>query len=239
MNAGARPRSRGAKSTLTREAIAAAAVDALKTGGPEGLTMRKVAALLETGPSSLYAHVKNLEDLQGLALDEMSTAISLPSPAGSRGGARTTDTGRTDADPTDAGNTEAVVALMHSYATALREHPGTAGVALTTPPVGAGFLDFAEAFAALLDAMGIGPSETMGAFDKLVLLVTATVAEQEASFRLDPTLSIGDRYADALAAQPADAPPRPRLRALLIAGAPDNDDIRWTVTTFMRGLTAA
>ena len=221
MNAQTRPRSRGAKTILTRDAIATAALTALESGGPAGLTMRRVAALLDTGPSSLYAHVKNLEDLQGLVLDEMSTTIAL-APAAAQ------------PDPIDA-----VVTLMQSYATALREHPGTAAIALTTPPVGPGFLDFAEAFAVTLRAMGVGPAETMGSFDKLVLLVTATVAEQEASFRNDPTVSIGDRYADALAAQPADAPARPLLQALLRTGHPDHDDITWTVTTFLRGLTPA
>ncbi len=220
MNAQTRPRSRGTKTILTRDAIATAALRALASGGPEGLTMRKVAALLDTGPSSLYAHVKNLEDLQGLVLDEMSTTISL-TPAAAV------------ADPVDA-----VVALMQSYATALREHPGTAAIALVTPPVGPGFLDFAEAFAATLQRLGIDNAETMGAFDKLVLLVTATVAEQEASARADPTVSIGDRYADALAAQPADAPARPLLHALLVTGHPDYDDITWSVTTFLRGLTS-
>lgn len=219
MNAETRPRSRGAKAILTRDAIATAALAALASGGPEGLTMRKVAGLLDTGPSSLYAHVKNLEDLQGLVLDEMSTTIVLDPVAA-------------HADPV-----VAVVALMQAYGAALREHPGTAAIALTTPPVGAGFLDFAEAFAVTLDAMGVGPSETMGAFDKLVLLVTATVAEQEANYRADPTISIGDRYANALAAQPADAPARPLLHTLLTTGHPTHDDITWTVTTFLRGLT--
>jgi AcrR family transcriptional regulator len=219
MNAETRPRSRGAKAILTRDAIAKAALEALASGGPMGLTMRKVAALLDTGPSSLYAHVKNLEDLQGLVLDEMTATIAL-TPAAS-----------------ESGPVEPVVTLMQSFATALRQHPGTAAIALTTPPVGAGFLDFAEAFAITLHALGIGPAETMGAFDKLVLLVTATVAEQEANYRADPTVSIGDRYADALAAQPAGAPARPLLHALLRTGHPAHDDITWTVTTFLRGLT--
>jgi AcrR family transcriptional regulator len=217
MNAQTRPRSRGTKAILTREAIASAALAALAQGGPGGLTMRKVAALLDTGPSSLYAHVKNLEDLQGLVLDEMSTTIDV-APASA------------EPDPVSA-----IVTLMQAYAAALRQHPGTAAVALSAPPVGPGFLDFAEAFATRLDAMGVGAAETLGTFDKLVLLVTATVAEQEASFRIDPTVSIGDRYADVLAAQPADAPARPLLRALLATGQPSPDDITWTVTTFLRG----
>ena len=52
-----RLRQRGAKAPLSRDAVVRAALDCLHEGGPAGLTMRKVAARLETrGPASLYVY---------------------------------------------------------------------------------------------------------------------------------------------------------------------------------------
>jgi hypothetical protein len=42
--------------------------------------MRRVATALETGPSSLYAHVVNKEDLDELLISRLCAEISLPEP---------------------------------------------------------------------------------------------------------------------------------------------------------------
>ena len=42
--------------------------------------MRRVAAALETGPSSLYAHVVNKEDLDELLIGRLCAAVDLPEP---------------------------------------------------------------------------------------------------------------------------------------------------------------
>jgi AcrR family transcriptional regulator len=42
--------------------------------------MRRVATALETGPSSLYAHVVNKEDLDELLIGRLCAEISLPEP---------------------------------------------------------------------------------------------------------------------------------------------------------------
>ena len=48
--------------------------------GYEALTMRRVATALETGPSSLYAHVVNKEDLDELLIGRLCAEINLPEP---------------------------------------------------------------------------------------------------------------------------------------------------------------
>lgn len=54
---------------LTRERIAAAAIDLLDARGLDGLTMRGLADVLGSGVMSLYWHVANKEEVFDLALD--------------------------------------------------------------------------------------------------------------------------------------------------------------------------
>jgi len=70
-----RPRHRGPKRLLSREAVVAAALDALRDGGPDALTMRALAARLDTGPASLYAWVRNQRALHVLVLDAIAAQV--------------------------------------------------------------------------------------------------------------------------------------------------------------------
>src|SRR5215470_2568744 len=73
------PAGRG-KSPITVETIIAAAFDIVASEGYEALTMRRLAAALETGPASLYAHVVNKDDLDELLIGRLCAAIQLPEP---------------------------------------------------------------------------------------------------------------------------------------------------------------
>src|SRR5437899_12678493 len=53
----------GTKKPITVDAIISTAFGIVEREGYEALTMRRVATALETGPSSLYAHVVNKQDL--------------------------------------------------------------------------------------------------------------------------------------------------------------------------------
>jgi AcrR family transcriptional regulator len=57
------------KQPLSRDAIVAEALRQLTSNGLEGMSLRKVAAALETGPASLYAYVEDLNELHALVLD--------------------------------------------------------------------------------------------------------------------------------------------------------------------------
>ncbi|MCX4750276.1 TetR/AcrR family transcriptional regulator C-terminal domain-containing protein [Kitasatospora sp. NBC_01287] len=63
---------------LTPEAIVEAGIAVLDREGLEGLTMRRVAQELGTGPASLYAHVSNKDELLELMLERISGEIRLP-----------------------------------------------------------------------------------------------------------------------------------------------------------------
>jgi len=70
-----RPRQRGPKLLLSRDAVVAAALAALRDGGPAALTMRGLAVRLDTGPASLYAWVRNQRELHVLVLDSIAAGV--------------------------------------------------------------------------------------------------------------------------------------------------------------------
>src|SRR3954447_6293716 len=70
----------GRKKPITVDAIISTAFGIVQSEGYEALTMRRVATALETGPSSLYAHVVNKEDLDELLIGRLCAGIELPEP---------------------------------------------------------------------------------------------------------------------------------------------------------------
>ena len=73
----ARPR-RKERSTLTREQIVAEALRLLDSEGIAALSMRKLAAGLGSGATSLYWHVANRDELIELVIDEIYGELDLP-----------------------------------------------------------------------------------------------------------------------------------------------------------------
>jgi AcrR family transcriptional regulator len=74
------PGSRGApkERALSRDAIAAAALEIVDREGLDALTMRTVAHSLGTGAASLYAHVASKEDLLELVIERVIGEVQLP-----------------------------------------------------------------------------------------------------------------------------------------------------------------
>lgn len=73
----ARPR-RKERSTLTREQIVSQALQLLDTEGIEALSMRRLAARLDAGATSLYWHVANRDELIELIIDEVYGELDVP-----------------------------------------------------------------------------------------------------------------------------------------------------------------
>jgi AcrR family transcriptional regulator len=72
-----RPR-RQPRSSLTREQIVAEALRLLDAEGVDALSMRKLAAGLGVGATSLYWHVANRDELIELVIDEIYGELELP-----------------------------------------------------------------------------------------------------------------------------------------------------------------
>src|SRR4051794_39295169 len=66
------------KKPLSRDAIVDEALRQLTADGLSGMSLRKVAAALETGPASLYAYVDDLRELHALVLDRALAKVKLP-----------------------------------------------------------------------------------------------------------------------------------------------------------------
>ncbi len=77
-------RDRPAKAPLSEEAVVDAALAILKSEGLEAVTMRRVAAALDTGAASLYVYVSGREGLLQAMQDRVTASIKLESPDPSR-----------------------------------------------------------------------------------------------------------------------------------------------------------
>ncbi len=80
-------RQRPAKPALTRQGIVDAAVSIMQAEGLAKVTMRSVAAALDTGPASLYVYVRDVEDLHAQILDAQLAPVAAARPP--RGPGRT------------------------------------------------------------------------------------------------------------------------------------------------------
>jgi AcrR family transcriptional regulator len=151
-------RERPAKAPLSREAIVEAAMAVLATDGVERLTMRRLAADLDTGPASLYVYVRNTTALHALVLDRLLADIDVVWD------------GRNDWR-------ERLQELLTDYIDLLAQHPGLARSAVVVWPDGVHYLDLLELVLRLLTAGGVPPDRAAWGVDLLLQVATAMAAE--------------------------------------------------------------
>lgn len=210
-----RPRQRGPKPLLGREAIVAAALDCLREAGPAALTMRAVAGRLDTGPASLYAWVNGQRELHVLVLDAIAAEVLMP---------------------TEAGPPETqLVDLLLDYGRQLFSFQGAARLALGTPPTGPVHLDLLERSLEIAERMGLPPGTAAAALDTLFLLVTATIAEQEARATDETPGSIPDLYADAIGSGRGESRPRLAAGHRYLSMVDGEERLAWSIRAFLRG----
>ena len=153
-------RDRPAKAPLSEAAVVDAALAILKSDGLEAVTMRRVAAALDTGAASLYVYVSGREGLLQAMLDRVTATIELEAPDPSRWRAQL----------------HSLLQRMHQ---ALVAHPGIAAITLTNPPTTEAVLLLTENLLGILLAGGIDPQGAAWACDIFVLLVTAAAREDD------------------------------------------------------------
>ncbi|MFE4514121.1 TetR/AcrR family transcriptional regulator [Kitasatospora sp. NPDC056783] len=78
-----RPQRRREQPALSRDQIVAEALALLASDGIEALSMRKLAARLNAGATSLYTHVANKDELLALVVDEVFGTLPRPEAEGS------------------------------------------------------------------------------------------------------------------------------------------------------------
>jgi AcrR family transcriptional regulator len=163
MPASVRPRStrgRPAKSPLSEEAVVDAALAILQSDGLESVTMRRVAAVLDTGAASLYVYVSGREGLRQAMLDRVIATIEFEAPDRSRWRAQ-------------------LHSLLQHLHHALVTHPGIAAMTLVDSPTTEAALWLTENLLGILLAGGIDPQDAAWACDMFVMLVTAVAREDD------------------------------------------------------------
>jgi AcrR family transcriptional regulator len=179
-------RERPAKPALTRAGIVAAALAVMRAEGLDRVTMRRLAAELDTGAASLYVYVRNTAELHAAMLEELLRQIDL-SPVTASGDWQ-----------------DRLIEVLTSYTAILIEHLGLAQSALVTRPSGPTYFGLVEAILALLDAGGVSPDRASWAMDLLLHVATATAVEHGIRVRAIDALEEEDALAAALRDVPAD-----------------------------------
>ncbi|MFN7984668.1 MAG: TetR/AcrR family transcriptional regulator C-terminal domain-containing protein [Vicinamibacterales bacterium] len=178
------------------------------------MSLRKVAAALDTGPASLYAYVDDLDALRALVLDHALAGVDI------RGRA-------------NAGWRENIVRVLESYARASSASPGLAQLAFGRVAVGPNALRIVETLLGLLAEGGIDTATAAWAVDLLVLYVTAIVAEHATGAAV---MSNDGPVSQAVSAvSEARYPQIHGARAHMLSGAPEKR-FRWALEVLIRGI---
>jgi AcrR family transcriptional regulator len=202
------------KEPLSRERIVATALALLEQEGLDGMSLRKVAVALETGPASLYPYVGDLDGLQALVLDRALAAVDVS--GGRRRGWR-----------------ERLGAVLMSYATVLIETPGLAQLALPAPAIGPHTMRILDTLLGLLAEGGLERPTAAWTVDLLLLYATAIAVEQT---RGHEPLAPDSAFAQALAGVSATAYPHVyAARAQLLSGE-GPERFSWAIDVMVRGV---
>ncbi|GAA1439200.1 TetR/AcrR family transcriptional regulator [Leifsonia poae] len=140
------------KQPITVERITDAALEIVATQGYDALTMRSVAALLDTGPASLYAHVVNKADIDELIIGRLCNQLVLPEP---------------DSDTWREQIADVCAQLRDQYLA----YPGVSRAALSMIVTNLDVLRINEGMLAILIAGGVEPHEAAWTIDALFLYV--------------------------------------------------------------------
>jgi AcrR family transcriptional regulator len=213
-------RERPAKPALTRQKIIDAALRILSAEGLGKVTMRRIAAELDTGHASLYVYVRDVEDLHAQILDALLAPLVTAEPAG--------DTWR-----------ERLKSLLIGYGEILRARPEIARMALSTQPSGPNSVALVDRILALLLEGGASDKAAAWGVDLLLLLPTASAVEQSGPKPARHATGDVDAIATTIAeVDPAKAPNIARLGDLLISGESE-ERARWSLDVMIDGILAA
>lgn len=221
-----RPRStrdRPAKSPLSEAAILDVALRIVREEGLDAVTMRRLAAELDTGPASLYVYFSGRDALLNAMLDRVSGMVPLEEP-----------------DP--ARWREQIHNLMKGLLDAMEAHPGIATVAVANPPTSERALLGGDNMAALLRAGGVRDQDAAWACDILPLITTALAVEtavyQQRAAGGATEEEVIERLTEAF--RSLDAARFPNLVALgpfMTTGSGD-ERFRFAIDVFLDGLVA-
>jgi AcrR family transcriptional regulator len=144
-------RERPAKPALSQETIVDAAMALLESDGLDGVSMRRVAQSLDTGPASLYVYVKSRDELIALIMDRIAGEITLPAVGAG------------------ADWREQLIDLLLASIKGLGRYPGIAVAMFATVPTGPNALALTDVILKLLAQGGLSRQAQAWAVDLLAL----------------------------------------------------------------------
>jgi AcrR family transcriptional regulator len=211
----------GTKQPITVDAIISTAFGIVEREGYEALTMRRVAAALETGPSSLYAHVVNKEDLDELLIGRLCAGIELP-----------------EADP--ATWRQQAIGVCARLRDQYLRYPGISRAAFAVAPSNLDIMRVSEGLLAILLAGDIAPQTAAWAIDSLFLYVNAyslevSLVDQQGTSDESSWVVSRAELMRRFAALPDTFPQSKRYAAELTAGT-GHDRFDFTIALMIDGL---
>ena len=189
----------------------------MREDGLERLTMRRLAAELDTGAASLYVYVDNMAELHGALLDELLRDVALPPVAA-------------------AGWPDAVIGVLSDYTRMLWRYPSLARSVLALHPSGPNYLRLIDCLLGLLAAGGVPLQAAAWGVDPLLQLATATAAEQ--GTRRESAEAVGEEQnleAAVREVRSSDYPNIARARDDLFSGAGEQR-LRWYFRSLLAGM---
>ncbi|SES30553.1 TetR/AcrR family transcriptional regulator [Lentzea albida] len=154
------------KEPITVGRIVATALALVEAEGFDALTMRRVAAALQTGPASLYAHVRNKAELDDLLIGALSRNVVPPKPDAARW-------------------REQVLDVCGQLRDQFLRYPGIARAALSAPPANLDTLRITEGLLAIFLAGGVSPRAAAWTIDAVLLYVSAYTVESSLRGEVD------------------------------------------------------
>jgi AcrR family transcriptional regulator len=207
------------KTPLTVDRITDAALQVIATEGYDALTIRRVAAVLGAGPSSLYAHIVNKDDLDDLIIGRLCAEVELPEP-----------------DPVSW--REQVLDVYSQIRDQYLKYPGVARAALAMVPTHLETLRVGEGILAILLAGGVEPQTAAWALDALTLYVSAYALErslvtQRQSHHDDTWVLSREELVKRFTALPADRFPHTRRYAAELTSGSGHDRFDFTIAVVL------
>ncbi|MDQ2795545.1 MAG: TetR/AcrR family transcriptional regulator [Actinomycetota bacterium] len=208
------------KRPITRERIVDEALRIVAAEGFDALTMRRVAAAINTGPASLYAHVQDKAHLDELLIGRLCSEVLVPVP-----------------DP--ARWQEQMLAFVSDVRDKYLAYPGLSRAGLAVIPTNLETLRISEGLLSILIAGDVPPQRAAWAVDALALYVAAYCLEVSlwiTDATKDDPWEFESDFRAAFDALPADQFPMTKKYASELVAGQGHDRFDFAVTALLSGL---
>jgi len=218
-------RPRPAKAPLSQNEIVDAGLRIVREEGIDVVSMRRLAAVFDTGPSSLYAHVANKEELLNLMFDRVCGEMEILEP-----------------DPPHW--QEQIKEMCRRGHALMARYNDIARAALATVPSGPNALRMSEAMLAIMLAGGVPPQMAAWSLDRLFLYMVADAYENSLHQQNQASGQSTSEYFENFVAQltdyytnlPADRFPNIRANAKILTSGNGDERFEFGLDILIDGL---